>query len=112
MKAVEDGLRRLDGVERIKTDLQRNLVTMTPARRVAPDLASIPRVIAEAGFRPGRMWITAHGATEELAAGQPGFRIDGWPAGLPLSGSTARGRRKIEGQVVYSDDEIRLRLPE
>lgn len=111
MKAVEDGLRRLDGVERLSTDLQNNLVTIAPARRVAPNLAAIPRVIAEAGFRPGRMWITARGATEELAAGQPGFRIAGWPAALPLTGSVVRGRGEVEVEVVYGNGELQLRLP-
>lgn len=56
------------------------------------------------------MWITAVGATEEVAAGRTGFRIAGWPVALPLSGPIAPDRSEIAAEVVYVDATLQLRL--
>jgi hypothetical protein len=67
VKAVEDGLRRLDGVGELETDLQTNVVTIFPAPGVRLDLAAIPRAILDAGYRPGRMWLVVDGRIRTYA---------------------------------------------
>lgn len=109
MKAIEDGLRRLDGVAKIQTDLQRNLVGMTPRSDVAVDLASIPQRIQQAGFRAGAMWIVTAGSPDQTRDGRPGFRIRNWSEPLPLEGAKPELGSSAVFQVVVEGDQIMLR---
>ena len=106
MKAVEDGLRRLDGVGSMTTDLQRNVVTIDPADDVALDLAAIPDAIVDAGFRAGRMWVRAAG---HPTAGGDAFLIDGWPVPLPVTGSISAREGPSEFEVLHEGDRLVLR---
>ncbi len=105
MKAVEDGLRRLDGVDRVHTDLQANIVSIVPRRDVALPLRGVPDAIARAGFRPGRMWLEAEGGAEAID-GRPGFRIRGWPTALRVDAAqpVTAGRLKA---AVLEDGSLR-----
>lgn len=66
----------------METDLQANIVTVVPQRDVAFPLRSVPDAIARSGFRPGRMWLEAHGAPAPAEGGAAGFLIRGWPSAL------------------------------
>lgn len=66
----------------MQTDLQANIVTVVPRRDVALPLRSVPDSIAHSGFRPGRMWLEAHGAPALAEGGGAGFKIRGWPSVL------------------------------
>lgn len=92
MKAVEDGLRRLDGVDQIRIDLQTNVVTITPDGRREYDLRRFPQAIRDSGFKPGAMRIRARGDVD--SGGR--FRIAGWRRWLDVA---APGRLE-EGQGV------------
>jgi hypothetical protein len=69
VKAVADGLLRLDGVADVQVDLQANRCTITPATDRVPDLAGVPVAVDQAGFLPERMWIEARGRTVARAGG-------------------------------------------
>lgn len=103
MKAVEDGLRRLDGVDQIEIDLQTNVVTITPDSAREYDLRAFPRAIRDSGFKPGEMRIRARGDIDA----QGRLRIHGWSAPLQLTKPAAtaqdlqfRGRVNYEGESV------------
>lgn len=83
---MADGLVRLDGVADVRVDLQQNRCTLVPAEDRTVPLHAVPDVVRGAGFRPGRMWLRAHGRPEVGADGTVRFRIDGWPRPLPLRG--------------------------
>ncbi len=106
---MENGLRRLDGVDRVLVDVQDNVVTIVPSARIAPDLAAIPAAVRDAGFRPGRMWLRAEGATTALPDDTPGFRIAGWPAPLPLAGPAAAAA-ELQAEVLWRDGPLRLQV--
>ena len=103
MKAVEDGLRRLDGVDRIEIDLQTNLVTIRPDSGLEYDLRVFPRAIRDSGFRPGQMRIRARGA---LGPDGRTFRIHGWSQVLPLTGSPRVAAEDVGviARVSYDND--------
>jgi hypothetical protein len=90
MEAVHDGLGRLDGVSSISIDLQKNLVTIAPAKDRTLDLAAIPRAIRRAGFRPGLMTVQGTVSFESSPEG-PRLRFQGWPFAFPWSGSAPEG---------------------
>jgi copper chaperone CopZ len=113
MKAVEDGLRRLEGVETVKIALQTNLVTITLDPKTEIDLRTIPSAIRESGFVPGEMVLVARGRLER-ANGQMHFRILGWGRPLPVTSTEAVGERelRIRAQVDHSASLPRLIVPE
>lgn len=86
MEAVFDSLGRLDGVHDVSIDLQRNLVTVVPARDRTLDLAAIPRAIRSAGFRPGALRLRGRGAIESSTEG-PRVRLAGWPVSFAWTGA-------------------------
>ena len=104
MKGVQDALRRLEGVDHVRVELQTNLVTITPEPDVELDLAAIPKAIRRAGFTPADMELVARGEFGERG-GEPTFRIRGWTTPLraradaePPSGEIRlRARVEIEG---------------
>lgn len=110
MKAVGDGLRRLDGVDSIQADLQANLVTIHPRTDVALALAEVPGAIERSGFRPGRLWIRADGGVEALPDGSPGFRIGSWTAPYALEGASPAGPGPHDFEVLLDGAAPRLRL--
>jgi len=95
----------------VRIDLQRNLVTVTPARRRMLDLASVPGAIERAGFRPEGMRIVATGSVESDGP-RARFRIQGWPVALPIVSARALavGPGRFEAEVDFSTGEPRLRL--
>ena len=100
--AVRDGLERLGGAREIDVDLQTNLVTLRCGPSEAIDLAAIPRVIREAGFRPKDMRIRARG---EFVA--DGFRPVGWTTSLRVEGEVPTGRTgPFEGPVRVAEDGL------
>jgi hypothetical protein len=83
---VADGLRRLDGVADVTVDLQQNICEVTPVRDRAPDFAGLPAAVHAAGFRPGRLWLRAHGTVAGTS-----FRIRGFARELPVRGERPAG---------------------
>jgi hypothetical protein len=105
VKAVADGLLRLDGVADVQVDLQANRCTITPASDRVPDLAGVPVAVDQAGFLPEHMWLEARGKTVardgclwfELAGAELAWRWEGPAAdGLVL----ARVERRPEVVLV------------
>jgi hypothetical protein len=68
----------------------------------------LPHAVQASGFRPGRMWIRAHG---EVAAGPTGttFRIANWPDALPLTGDVQPGAADVEALVELHAGNVTLR---
>lgn len=108
MKAVEDGLRRLDGVESVRIDLQKNLVSIEPDPGLEFDLAEIPEAIRESGFTPRAMRLTARG--EFVSGPESGFRIAGWSRVLPVAPAQgpSAGSTTIEAKVGYEGGRVFL----
>jgi hypothetical protein len=102
VKGVQDALRRLEGVNDIRVDLQSNLVTITPAPDVELALAAIPAAIRAAGFTPADMRIVARGTLSAREGGVV-FRIRGWRAELPVRGELG------SGGAGRPDEEVELR---
>jgi copper chaperone CopZ len=102
VKAVSDGLRRLDGVDSVHVDLQANLVTITLDPRVEVNLRSIPEAVRGSGFTPGEMCLRARGEYEGESDTRM-FRISGWSRSLPLtSGGRAGTSAVLNARVDYS----------
>ncbi|MBI4605760.1 MAG: heavy-metal-associated domain-containing protein [Planctomycetes bacterium] len=111
MKGVEDALGRLEGVRAIRIDLQKNLVTITPAPDRVVDLARIPTAIERAGFTPEGLRIVARGSAERAGDGVR-FRIAGWPVTYPAQGEVAGldGSLAVEADVRLTVGGLELRL--
>ena len=88
MEAVHDSLGRLDGVHSVLIDLQKNIVTITPAPDRTMDLVGVADAIKRAGFKTGRMTVRATARSESTSDGSR-VRILGWPETFPWSGEPA-----------------------
>jgi hypothetical protein len=104
MKAVSDGLRLLDGVDDVKVDLQANLCTVTPARDRMPALDGFAPAVRATGYRPGRMWLRARGATSP-GDGQRWFTIEGTRVRLRVDG-TVPAAGALTGEVTSVQPDI------
>lgn len=102
-------MRRLEGVERIQIDLQRNLVTIKPEARQTVNLAAFPAAIRRAGFQPEDMKILAKGTIERIRD-ETRFRIDGWPFSFQLENANPNleGPTVIEAQVHTHEESPHL----
>lgn len=101
MEAVHDSLGRLDGVHSVSIDLQKNLVTITPAPDRTLDLAGVAEAIKRAGFKTGRMSVRASARSESTSDGRR-VRIRGWPETFPWSGEPTVEEGTIVASVDYS----------
>ena len=91
----------------MSVDLQTNIVTIVPRDDRVLDLAAVPQAIRSSGFQAGTMRLRAHGnVTDDGRA----FRIDGWPAPLPMSERVASEPRvrTIEASVEPGAAGVRL----
>ena len=70
----------------IDIDLQTNAVELRCGPHTAMDVASVPVAIAEAGFRPAELELTARGV---ITAGGAAFRPDGWERELAFTPEAA-----------------------
>jgi hypothetical protein len=95
VKAVADGLRRLDGVAQVNVDLQANLCAIAPVPDRLLDIAGVPAAVHAAGYRTGRMWLRARGA---FAAERGAFTIAGSDVALRVDGDAPPGD-VLEGLV-------------
>ncbi len=107
MKAVSDGLRRLEGVAQVRVALQENIVTIEPAQQADLDLAAIPRAVRESGFDPGAMTILARGRVERDAVGASRFRIDGSARPIALA-TELTGEGLLDAELDHADGEVRI----
>jgi hypothetical protein len=109
VKAVADGLLRLDGVADVKVDLQANRCTIAPAPDRVVDLAGVPIAVDQAGFLPERMWLEARGRTTQRD-GATWFVLDGtelaWKWEGPAHDGLALARVERRPEVVLVPDTL------
>jgi hypothetical protein len=104
VKAVADGLRRLDGVDDVEVDLQANLCTLTPARDRVFALADVPAAVRATAYTPGRMWLRARGRLAERD-GSKWFTIDGTTITLRVNGELVDAAR-LQGELTLGEPTI------
>jgi hypothetical protein len=103
---VENGLRLLDGVADVEVDLQANLCTITPQPDRLPDLRGVVAAVRDSGYRPGRLWIRARGATA-TRDGVTWFTVANSALTLRVDG--AAGDDMLAGEVLAEREPMTVR---